>query len=200
MVLRRRYEADDWLCKSCKFSNYSRNKTCKNCSKPNMKFGDWICPKCKGIVFSSKSNCRCGGTQNSTAEEELNNTTSKGRPGDWTHAQSVKALCSVVKVFVDVEEHQNLLLKLKIKKIQMNMSYCNTLKSTIDLKIHFNIEMNPLENLDIIDICIMHVGAKLSELVKQVSKSCYASTKRLWPNMSIIAVSSVEGYKWAESI
>lgn len=63
-------QSKDWICSSCSFNNFGRNRACIKCGQlgsaqttvtpVTVKPGDWVCP-CGEMVFASRFSCRrCG--------------------------------------------------------------------------------------------------------------------------------------------
>ncbi|OAD81490.1 hypothetical protein PHYBLDRAFT_139035 [Phycomyces blakesleeanus NRRL 1555(-)] len=58
------FRPGDWVCTNCSFHNFSRQKTCFECSQPptnsqrEVKLGDWVCGECNFYNFSRQTSCK----------------------------------------------------------------------------------------------------------------------------------------------
>lgn len=114
----------DWFCSNCEAHNFSRNKSCHECTtwKPGCEPGtdDWICPKCKANNFRKANTCRgCAGprpgsenTKEVTQKEGLVGTIKRRQRESQVFKQRWYAFCDAhAGGFYDPVKHDVALLK-----------------------------------------------------------------------------------------
>lgn len=76
----------DWVCSICNYTNFKRNKSCRQCER-NKNKEDWKCTQCRYKNFRRNNKCRQCGTSKVVSNEKaiviVESSGVKVRANDW---------------------------------------------------------------------------------------------------------------------